>query len=107
MVATGIVRRIDDLGRINIPRDIRRALKIREGDPLEIYIDNGTVVFKKYGFGNDINDALKNLTEIVEELQDEMHNNESHAETAKQMLKKCNALSKELKNFVKEINESS
>lgn len=48
MKATGIVRRIDDLGRVVIPREIRRTLKIREGDPLEIYTDRGAVIFQKY-----------------------------------------------------------
>lgn len=49
MKATGIVRRIDDLGRVVIPKEIRRVLRIREGDPLEIYTDrNGEVIFKKY-----------------------------------------------------------
>lgn len=49
MKATGIVRRIDDLGRIVIPKEIRRTLRIKEGDPLEIYTDReGEVIFKKY-----------------------------------------------------------
>ena len=49
MKATGIIRRIDDLGRVVIPKEIRRAMKIREGDPLEIYTENnGTVCFRKY-----------------------------------------------------------
>ena len=48
MKATGIVRRIDDLGRIVIPREIRRSLRIREGDPLELYTQDGAVTFKKY-----------------------------------------------------------
>ena len=49
MKATGIVRRIDDLGRVVIPKEIRRVLRIREGDPLEIYTDReGEVIFKKY-----------------------------------------------------------
>lgn len=47
MKATGIVRRIDDLGRVVIPKEIRRTMRIREGDPLEIYIANeGTVILK-------------------------------------------------------------
>ena len=51
MKSTGIVRRIDDLGRIVIPKEIRRTLRIREGDPLEIYTDNtGNIIFKKYSF---------------------------------------------------------
>ncbi len=49
MKATGIVRRIDDLGRVVIPKEIRRTMRIREGDPLEIYTDKeGGVIFKKY-----------------------------------------------------------
>ncbi len=49
MKATGIVRRIDDLGRVVIPKEIRRTMRIREGDPLEIYTGaGGEVIFKKY-----------------------------------------------------------
>lgn len=49
MKATGIIRRIDDLGRVVIPKEIRRSLKIREGDPLEIFIeDDNCVCFKRY-----------------------------------------------------------
>ena len=49
MKATGIVRRIDDLGRVVIPKEIRRTMRIREGEPLEIYTDKGgEVIFKKY-----------------------------------------------------------
>lgn len=49
MKATGIVRRIDDLGRVVIPKEIRRTMRIREGDPLEIFTNNdGEVIFKKY-----------------------------------------------------------
>ena len=58
MKATGIIRRIDDFGRVVIPREIRRSLKIREGDPLEILIEKNCVCFKKYSalglFSEDI-----------------------------------------------------
>ena len=58
MKATGIVRQIDDLGRVVIPREIRRSLKIREGDPLEILIEKNCVCFKKHStlgsFSEDI-----------------------------------------------------
>jgi stage V sporulation protein T len=53
MKATGIVRRIDDLGRIVIPKEIRRNMKIREGDPLELYYDKDAIIFKKYCPMND------------------------------------------------------
>ena len=67
MKATGIVRRIDDLGRVVIPKEIRRTMRIREGDPLEIYTDReGEVIFKKYspigemqGFATDYAEALQ------------------------------------------------
>lgn len=50
MKATGIVRRVDDLGRVVIPKEIRRTLCIREGDPLEIWLDGQDMVcFRKYG----------------------------------------------------------
>ena len=48
MKATGIVRRVDDLGRVVIPKEIRRTLKIREGDPLEIFLENDCVCFHRY-----------------------------------------------------------
>ena len=58
MKATGIIRRIDELGRVVIPREIRRSLKIREGDPLEILIEKNCVCFKKHStlgsFSEDI-----------------------------------------------------
>lgn len=66
MKATGIVRRIDDLGRVVIPKEIRRTLHIREGDPLEIYTErDGEVILKKFspigemsGFAKDFTDSL-------------------------------------------------
>ena len=48
MKITGIIRRIDELGRIVIPKEIRRTCGLREGDPMEIWIENDTVVIKRY-----------------------------------------------------------
>ena len=57
MKATGIVRRIDDLGRVVIPKEIRRTMRIREGDPLEIYTTKeGEVIFKKYSLLGGLGD---------------------------------------------------
>ena len=53
MKATGIIRRIDDLGRVVIPKEIRRSLRIREGDPLEIYLTEGYVCLRKYSAINE------------------------------------------------------
>lgn len=62
MKATGIVRRIDDLGRVVIPKEIRRTMRIREGDPLEIYTDKeGSVIFRKYSL-------MGGMTEFADQL---------------------------------------
>ena len=67
MKATGIVRRIDDLGRVVIPKEIRRVLKIREGDPLEIFVENdGEVIFKKYSQIAEIERSGTLLCEAVQ-----------------------------------------
>lgn len=71
MKATGIVRRIDDLGRVVVPKEIRRTLRIREGDPLEIFTDkDGSVVLKKYSpigelseFARDFSGAIENAVD--------------------------------------------
>ena len=66
MKATGIVRRIDDLGRIVIPKEIRRTMRIREGDPLEIYTDReGEVIFKKYSLLGGVEDFAAELCETM------------------------------------------
>ena len=67
MKATGIVRRIDDLGRVVIPKEIRRVLRIREGDPLEIFTEkDGEVIFKKYS-------PMGELTEFASRICDSLH----------------------------------
>ncbi len=68
MKATGIVRRIDDLGRVVIPKEIRRTLRIREGDPLEIYTDReGQVILKKYSPIGELNDFSNEYCEALYE----------------------------------------
>ena len=81
MKATGIVRRIDDLGRVVIPKEIRRTMRIREGDPLEIYTNSGgEVIFKKYSPIGELSplavqfaEALGSLTELVVIICDRDH----------------------------------
>lgn len=69
MKATGIVRRIDDLGRVVIPKEIRRTMRIREGDPLEIYTSNdGEVIFKKYSPINELSDGTTQAAEVLHKL---------------------------------------
>ena len=72
MKATGIVRRIDDLGRVVIPKEIRRTLRIREGDPLEIFTDrDGEVILKKYS-------PIGELGDFAKEYAESLHNSLDH-----------------------------
>ncbi len=72
MKATGIVRRIDDLGRVVIPKEIRRTLRIREGDPLEIFTDReGEVILKKYS-------PIGELGDFATEYAESLHNTSGH-----------------------------
>lgn len=66
MKATGIVRRIDDLGRVVIPKEIRRTLRIREGDPLEIFTDReGEIILKKYSPIGELSDFAQQYAESL------------------------------------------
>lgn len=65
MKTTGVVRRIDDLGRIVVPKEIRRTLRIRDGESLEIFVDKDIVALKKYSPMNDLEDFAKVLVEAV------------------------------------------
>ena len=82
MKATGIVRRIDDLGRVVIPKEIRRTMRIREGDPLEIFLQDSAVVFKKY------NPTYRdNLMATLQDAADYYDNYEDDRATAEQLRK--------------------
>jgi AbrB family transcriptional regulator (stage V sporulation protein T) len=72
MKATGIVRRIDDLGRVVIPKEIRRTLRLRDGEPLEIFVDkDGEVILKKYS-------PLGELSDFSTEYADAMNQTLGH-----------------------------
>ena len=71
MKATGIVRRIDDLGRVVIPKEIRRTMRIREGDPGEIYTDvDGEVIFKKYSPMGELAEFTSQYAEVLSRAAD-------------------------------------
>lgn len=70
MKATGVVRRIDDLGRIVIPKEIRRNFKINEGDSVEIYVDNNGIIIRKYSLLDDMSELAYLLCNTVNQLFD-------------------------------------
>ena len=91
MKATGMIRRVDDLGRIVIPKEIRRSVGIREGEPLEIFIEGGdTVCFRKY---------KTNLDDAVEHLRDQIENGGDDLTYA--TLMRIDALLEEVQELVK------
>jgi len=95
MKSTGIVRRIDDLGRVVVPKEIRRTLNVEEGDPLELFIEDGNIVWKKYSFEDNYEKILntKEQTEdtdaqfeafgdnIVKEMEEFKHSYDSMSST--------------------------
>lgn len=66
---TGIIRRIDDLGRVVIPKEIRRSLNIQEGDPLELSVDGNKVIFERYLPTYNHVENIKRLIETIEQCE--------------------------------------
>lgn len=87
---TGMVRRIDDLGRVVIPKEIRRTMKIREGDPLIISTTENGVLFEKYGVNADITDSLK---QVIDNYEDDLTKDE--IESIRKVIKSIYLRSKE------------
>ena len=69
MKSTGIIRRVDDLGRIIIPKEIRRTLNIKEGDPMELFVADETVCFQKYYVADGYKEKIESL---IASLNDEI-----------------------------------
>ena len=90
MKATGIVRLVDDLGRVLIPKEIRRACNIREGDALEIFLQDGAVVFEKYNpdYRNDLMATLQNAADYY----DSYKYDKATAEQLRKIAKEIDAL---------------
>ena len=95
MKATGIVRRIDDLGRVVIPKEIRKKFGIEEGDLLEIFVNKDEIILRKY-------DMTIGMKEVVRRLDDEFSNvkNDMEIETANKIYEHINAL-REILNEIK------
>ena len=73
MKATGIIRRVDELGRIVIPKEIRRTLRIREADPLEIFTDrDGEIILKKYSPIGELSNTAQEMAEALAQVSGEL-----------------------------------
>ena len=68
MKSTGITRRIDDLGRIVIPKEIRKNLKIKENEVLEIFINNDEIILKKFSPFNDSEKILSDYIKVINDM---------------------------------------
>ena len=97
MRATGIVRRVDDLGRVVIPRDIRQSMGIREGEPMEIYLDKDAVIFRRYSY--KLTAEVARVAELVEQ------NCNADAETLRLLTDKFLEISKILKESEEDEDE--
>ena len=67
MIATGIVRRVDELGRVVIPKEVRRSMGIKDGDPLEIFRDKDRIVLQKYSYADEVGQAVNFLKSWVDD----------------------------------------
>lgn len=65
MKATGVVRRIDDLGRVVIPKEIRRSLRIKDGETLEIFVDSNNIVLKKFSMMKNIIEYASDIVDVL------------------------------------------
>ena len=65
MRSTGVVRRIDELGRVVIPKEIRKTLRIKEGENIEIYVENDNIILKKYSLMKKLNDFAQEFVESI------------------------------------------
>lgn len=79
MKGTGIIRRIDELGRIVVPKEIRRTLGLREGDPMEIYLHNDGILFKRYDYAGQVSDMLERAIQHVKDTADDGDMNRASA----------------------------
>ena len=70
MKATGVIRRIDDLGRVVVPKEIRKTMRIKEGEPLEFYTEGDNLILKKYSAVGALGSLAKTVTESLNQITD-------------------------------------
>ena len=100
MKATGIIRRIDDLGRIVVPKEIRHTLGIKEGDPMELYVEGDTVCFRKYS-------TLPEIAQTVETLANQVSDPEALKDLEETDAVAIRALAKILQKNFKKLSQES
>ena len=101
MKSTGIVRRLDELGRIVIPKEIRNNLRLRSGENIEIYTDGDSIIMKKFSFVNKISDLAQELTDAIYTfLKHNIIITDMHEVIAASGKKKKELLRKSLSNFM-------
>lgn len=93
MRATGIIRRIDDLGRVVIPKEIRKRIGIEEGDPLEIFVNDEEIILRKYEISVGLKELVRRLYNEYTDIKCDMD-----AVIAEEILKHINALQEILRN---------
>lgn len=93
MTATGIIRRIDDLGRVVIPKELRRTLGLLEGDPMELFTEGRSIIMRRYRFDEDIQGAAKVVQELIQNNRERLENSE--------------AVEKKFQEFMDELNKQS
>lgn len=91
MVATGIVRRIDELGRVVIPKEVRRAMKIKDGEPLELWRDGDKLVLTKYAPADEKQDAVNTLRHWLKDAEQSAALTDIERMTFKMLLDKVGA----------------
>lgn len=100
MKATGIIRRIDDLGRIVVPKEIRHTLGIKEGDPMELYVEGDTVCFRKYS-------TLPEIAQTVETLANQVSDPDALKDLEETDAVAIRALAKILQKNLKKLSQES
>ncbi len=104
MKTTGVVRRIDDLGRIVIPKEIRKTLRIKDGESLEIFLDSDNIILKKYSRLSGLNDFYKNYVDSVWSAIGEnimITDNDKFVAIAGDLKKKC--LNEPVSSYIEDI----
>lgn len=91
MITTGHVRRVDELGRVVIPNEVRRAMKIKDGEPLEIWRDGDKVVLTKYAPADEKQDAVNTLRQWLKDAEQSAALTDIERMTFKMLLDKVSA----------------